>query len=156
MSTGLLHLHNLLRWVILVLLVVAIVRHMMAMSKPRAYSPGDKKVNLFLMIAAHIQLLIGLYLWFVRPLGFKNIQNLGMGEVMKEPGFRFWAVEHNLGMLIAVVLITVGRGLVKKNLPDTTKHRRTFWYFLIALIIILVSVPWPFREAVARPWFPGM
>jgi hypothetical protein len=50
-------------------------------------------------------------------------------------------------------LITIGRGATKKNITDAAKQRRTFWYFLVALVIILVSIPWPFREGIARPWF---
>ena len=83
MYNGLLHLHNLLRWVVIILLLVALIRHLMAISNRRAYTNGDRKIDLFLMIAAHIQLLIGLYQWFAGPWGLKNIQNVGMSEVMR-------------------------------------------------------------------------
>lgn len=155
MYTGLLHLHNLLRWVILILLLVAIFRHLAGMNNKRLVSAGDKKVDLFLMIAAHITLLVGLYQWIAGPWGLKLIQNAGMGEVMKNSAYRFFAIEHLTGMLIAIVLITIGRGKVKRAV-DYTAHKKAFWFFVIALVIILASVPWPFREAVARPWFPGM
>jgi hypothetical protein len=56
-------------------------------------------------------------------------------------------------MLIAIVLITIGRGVSKKSIPDTVKQKKTFWFFLVALVIILASIPWPFREGIARPWF---
>jgi hypothetical protein len=72
---------------------------------------------------------------------------------MKNPAQRFWVIEHNTGMLIAIILITIGRGVSRKNLPDLSKHRRTFWFFLIALLIILASVPWPGREGIGRPLF---
>ncbi|HRE53055.1 MAG TPA: hypothetical protein PK339_16670 [Flavitalea sp.] len=156
MYTGLLHLHNLLRWVIIILLVIAIVKSFSGMTGKKPFTKGDKKTGLFLMIAAHIQLLIGLYEWFFGAWGLKLIQKIGMGEAMKEPAYRFWAVEHLTGMLIAIVLITIGRGASKKNIPDQAKHSKTFWFFLIAFIIILAVVPWPFREAIARPLFPGM
>lgn len=156
MYNGLLHLHNLMRWVILILLLIAIFRAYSGMSSRRAYNGGDKKVGLFLMIAAHTTLLIGLYQWFVGPWGLRNIQTLGMGEVMKNGAYRFWAVEHITGMLIAIILITIGRGVAKKNLPDNTKHKKSFWFFLVALFIILLTVPWPFREDIGRPLFPGM
>lgn len=122
----------------------------------KPFTNGDKKTGLFLMISAHIQLLIGLYEWFAGAWGFQLIRKVGMGEIMKEPAYRFWAVEHITGMLIAIILITIGRGVSKKNLPDRVKHTKSFWFFLIALIIIFVTVPWPFREAIARPLFPGM
>lgn len=156
MYNGLLHLHNLLRWVILILILIAIIKHLSGMTGRKPYTNGDRKLGLFLMISAHIQLLIGLYQWFVGPLGWNNIQNLGMSEVMSNPAYRFWAVEHNLGMIIAIILITIGRSIGKKNLSDETKHKRSFWFYFLALILILVSIPWPFREAISRPWFPGM
>lgn len=155
MYQGLVHLHNLLRWVVLLLLVIAIFRHMAGLSGKRPFTQGDKKVGLFLMISAHIQLLLGLIQWFIGPWGLKLIQNVGMSEVMKNPVYRFWAVEHNTGMLIAIILITIGRGAAKKNIPDQAKHKKSFWLYLIALILILASIPWPGRE-VARPLFPGM
>lgn len=155
MYTGLLHLHNLLRWVILILLVIAIIRHLAGMTGNKPYTAGDKKIGLFLMISAHITLLIGLYQWFAGPWGLKNILNSGMGNVMKDPVQRFWAVEHFAGMLIAIILITIGRGAAKSAAPDAAKHKKSFWLFFIALVIILATVPWPGRE-VARPLFPGM
>jgi len=65
---------------------------------------------------------------------------------------RYWVVEHFTGMLIAIALITIGRGVAKKGIPDAAKFRRAFWLFLLALIIILATVPWPFRGGVGRPW----
>ncbi|MBI1779841.1 MAG: hypothetical protein HYR66_00460 [Sphingobacteriales bacterium] len=144
MASGLLHLHNLLRWVILILLLVALFQ---AFTKKE----GLKKTSLFLMIAAHITLLIGLYQWFVGPMGLQLIRDNGMSEVMKNSVHRFFAIEHITGMIIAIILITMARGRAKKGL-----YAPASWMLLIALIAILVSVPWPFREGIGRPWFPGM
>jgi hypothetical protein len=156
MYQGLLHLHNLLRWVILLLAVIAIVKAYTGMTSRKPFTNGDRKVGLFLMISAHLTFLIGLYQWVAGDWGLKSIQNLGMGDVMKNSVYRFWAIEHFIGMLIAIILITVGRGVSKKNISDKAKHTKTFWYYLVALIIILVTVPWPFREGIGRPLFPGM
>jgi len=149
---GLLLLHSLLRWVILILLVIAIAKSYTGMTAGKPFSDGDKKVGLFLMISAHTTLLVGLYLWFFGPWGIANIGNLGFGEVMKDRVLRYYAVEHTTGMLIAIVLITIGRGVAKKRIPDVAKYKRTFWFFLIALVIILATVPWPFRTGIGRPW----
>jgi len=111
MYNGLLLLHSFLRWVILVLAIVSIYKNYLGMRGGRVFSAGDKKVGLFLMIAAHTTLLVGLYLWFFGPFGLMNIQNLGFGEVMKNRIARYYAVEHTAGMLIAIVLITIGRGV---------------------------------------------
>jgi hypothetical protein len=153
MYTGLVYLHSFLRWVILILEIVAIYRSYTGMTGGRPFTDGDKKTGLFLMISAHTQLLVGIYLYFAGPWGMANLQNLGFGEVMKDSVARFYAVEHIFGMLVAIVLITIGRGVVKKNIPDAVKHRRAFWLFLVALVIILATIPWPFRAGVARPWF---
>ena len=146
MYSGLLHLHNFLRWVILLLLLIAIIQ---------SFSSGNKKgltkTSLFLLISAHIQFLIGLYQWFIGGFGYNLIRNNGFGEVMKNSVQRFWAVEHITGMLIAIMLITMARGRVKQG-----GYQAAAWMYVIALILILAVVPWPFREGIGRPWFPGI
>ena len=156
MYNGLVHLHNFVRWILLLLLIVAIVRHLMGMSGNKSYTSGDRKTDLFLMISAHTQLTLGLILWFFGDLGFRLIRSTqDFGALMKDPVARFWTIEHITGMAIAVILITIGRGATKKNIPDVSKHKRAFWFYIIALILIMLLVPWPGRE-VARPIFPGM
>ena len=154
MYEGILHLHNFGRWVVLILLLVAIVKSLNGLTGNKPFTNGDKKTGLFLMISAHIMLLIGLYQWFAR-MGLPLVQANGMKAVMQNPDQRFWAVEHITGMLIGIILITIGRASAKKNISDKAKHSRSFWFYLIALIIIVSFVPWPFRE-VARPLLPGM
>jgi len=74
--------------------------------------------------------------------------------VMQNPVLRFYAIEHTIGMLIAILMVHIGRVYVKKDIPDSTKHKRTLLFFGLALLIVLVSLPWPFREAGAgRHWF---
>jgi len=148
----LLVLHSVLRWVILLLLLAAIVQSYSGMSSGRLFSGGDRKLGLFLMISAHTTLLLGLVLWFFGPFGLSLALDNGMGAVMKNAVMRYWVVEHFVGMLIAIALITVGRGVAKKSIPDAVKFKRAFWLFLVALIIILATVPWPFRTGVGRPW----
>jgi hypothetical protein len=147
-----LFLHSLLRWVVLILLLAAIVKSYSGMSSGRAFSAGDRKTGLFLMIAAHTTFLLGLVLWLLGPFGLALVRDNGMQVVMKNDVMRYWVMEHSVGLLIAIVLITIGRGVVKKNIPDAVKFKRSFWLFLLALIIILVTIPWPFRAGVGRPW----
>jgi hypothetical protein len=155
MYNGLLHLHSVLRWIILILLLVAIYKSYADKNKP--FTSGHRKTGLFLMISADLMLLVGLYQWFVGDWGLKSIQTNGMGNVMKSPLLRFYAIEHLTGMLIAIILIHIGYAHAKKNIPDNIKHRRTLLYYVLALLIILISIPWPFRMVGAgRTWFPGM
>ena len=151
----LLPVHNILRWVILILLVLAIINAASRMRSNWPFSKTDHTISLFLLIATHLNALIGIYQWFVSAWGLNAIRSMGFGAVMKSSLYRFWAVEHFAGMLIAVILITVARRVTKKNYIARDKHRRIFWLLLIALIIMLVSIPWPFRESIARPWIRG-
>ena len=156
MQTGLVHLHNFLRWVILVLLILSIVKSYTGWQQKKLFSAGDRKVWLFTLIAAHITLLIGLYQWAYGRYGFM-VTKMPEGEsVMKNKFFRFFWVEHPTGMILSIILITLGYGMAKKSISDETKYKKAFWYFFIALLVILVTVPWPFREIVGRPLFPGM
>jgi hypothetical protein len=155
MYTGLLHLHSVLRWVILILLLVAIYKSVSDRNK--AFTTGHRKTGLFLMICADIMLLVGLYQWITGPWGLKSIQSNGMSVVMKNASLRFFAIEHMVGMLIAIILIHVGYSYAKKNLPDHVKHKRTVLLYSLALLIILIMIPWPFRAVGAgRTWLPGM
>lgn len=144
MYTGLLHLHNLLRWIILVLLVINIIKTFNG-NKSLGASKG-------LLISAHITLLLGLYQYFFGSMGFKLFTAYGVAEVMKTASLRFWAVEHITGMIVAIILITIGHVSLKKS--GNTK--KTAILYTIALLLIIALVPWPFREGIGRALFPGM
>jgi hypothetical protein len=156
MQTGLLHLHNLLRWIILVLLLLSILKSYTGMTTKKAFEASDKKIWLFTMIAAHITLLLGLYQWMLGRYGiFSYVKPEGI-SMMKDPYLRFFQMEHPVSMILAILMITLGYGMAKKNVDDQTKYKKAFRYFMLALVLILAAVPWPFRELVARPLFPGM
>lgn len=156
MQTGLLHLHNVLRWIILILLLVSIVKAYNGWQSKKAFSPGDKKVWLFTMISGHITLLLGLYQVALGRYGMFTTTLPEGTSVMKDKFYRFFWVEHPIAMILAIVFITLGHGMAKKTVGDGVKYRKAFWYFLVALILILVAVPWPVRNIIGRPIFPGM
>lgn len=150
MFAVLLQVHSILRWVILLLLLLSIIQSFIGWLKHRELREGDTKLWLFTMISAHTTLLIGLILLFFGRFGILS-SGLPEGvELMKDKFYRFFWVEHPTGMLVATILITLGRGVVKKQITDPLKYKRAFWYFLVALIIILATVPWPGREIVGR------
>ncbi len=155
MEQGMLHLHSFLRWVILILLLLAIFKSAGAGNKP--FTNGHRKLGLGLLISCDVMLLVGIYQWFTGAYGLKSIQTNGMSEVMKNAQLRFFAIEHLIGMVIAIILVHIGYSYAKRNVPDTVKHKRTLLFYGLALLIILIFVPWPFREIGAgRSWFPGM
>lgn len=94
----------------------------------------DDKVSLWLFMLTHTQLLIGLILFFVSPLVIFS------GASMKDSVARYWLVEHNSMMLIAIVLISVGRISIKKMTDSVAKYRRLFILNTIALVIILAAI----------------
>ena len=152
MYTGMLHLHSFLRWVILLLLIIVVIRSMTAGKRP--FNAADKRFGLFTLIACDTMLLVGLYLWLTGAYGLHTFQNQPMKDIMANKVMRFFSVEHFTEMIIAIILVHVGRAMAKKNLPDAVKHRRTLIFFGLALLIILISIPWPFREVGAgRGWF---
>lgn len=150
MFSVLLQVHNILRWVILLLLILSIVQSFIGWIKHRELREGDAKLWLFTMISVHTTLLIGLILLFF---GRYGILSTGLPEgvnLMQDKFYRFFWVEHPVGMLLATVLITLGRGVVKKQITDPLKYKRAFWYFLIALVVILATIPWPSRDVIGR------
>jgi hypothetical protein len=152
MYTGLNHLHSALRWVLLVLTIVTIAKAYIGWKQKKSYELSDNKLSLFTLIGFHTQLLIGLGLYFVSPT--VQLAMADMGAAMKEPVLRFFAVEHFILMILAVIIVTVGRITSKKMKEDWQKHKRVFVFYLIALLLVLVAIPWPFREVGAgRGWF---
>ncbi|MEO5564333.1 MAG: hypothetical protein ABIR18_12885 [Chitinophagaceae bacterium] len=138
------HLHSIGRWIILLLLIIAIFNSLVAGQRP--WIRTDARTGTILMIFADLMLLVGLAIWYFGPRGYKIIESVGMSAVMKDSGYRFFAIEHITMMIIATILIHIGKVQAKKAISDKAKHKRTIIFYLLALIIILISIPWPFRQ----------
>ncbi len=132
--------HSGLRYVVLLLLVTAIVRALIGKRGKYGFN-GLRKIALFTMIATHLQLVIGLALYFLKNwhLAF-TVQGF-----MKNPHTRFFAVEHLSVMLIAIAIITFGYSSAKRMQNVTKQHLRILITFLIGFVLIMASIPWPFR-----------
>lgn len=149
MYNGLLHAHSGLRWIALLLLIITIVDSLVRMYRP--FKENEKKLALFTLISLHTQLLIGVILYFVSPVISSYMER---GHIMKNADSRFFMVEHFALMLLAIILVTVGYSRAKRQSEHWTKHRMIFFYYLTAFILIMLSIPWPFREiAAGRGWF---
>lgn len=145
MYTGLLAAHSGLRWIVLLLLLITIFNAFSKKSKGN-FSEGDRKLALFTMISVHIQFTIGLILYFVSPMVVFS------GAAMSNSIQRFYLVEHSVLMIISVALITIGHSKSKKATSGTQKFKHISLFYLIALILILAAIPWPFRIPTAG-WF---
>ena len=156
MATGLVHLHNLLRWVILILLVLSIFKAWSGWSGKKAFTDGDRKTWLFTMIAAHTTLLLGLIQWLFGRFGIFTHPREEETSFMKNKFYRFYWLEHPIMMILVIVFITLGYLQSKKAIPDASKYKKALIFFLLALLLALAAIPWPFRGEVGRPLFPGM
>ena len=143
--------HSVLRWIALALILATIIRSAMAISSNSQYGALDNKLSLFSLISVHLQLLLGFGLYFMSPLIEAALAN-GMGEAMKDSVSRFWVVEHLTGMIIGITLITIGRIKAKKGKDDKSKFKTTLVFFVLGLLVILASIPWPFREVLGKGW----
>jgi hypothetical protein len=94
------------------------------------------------LIVTHIQFLIGLILYFISPLGVKNIGSMGMGEIMKNSEARLYVIEHPLIMIIVVVLVTIGYSKHKKKLVSGPKFRALTIFYALATLFALSRIPW--------------
>ena len=149
---SLLAIHSLLRWAVVILGFWTVLNALVGFFGKKEFSRHDNLSNLLFMISCDIQLLVGLILYFIN--NWLGLMQTTPAVVMKNPGLRFFAVEHGVMMILAWVLVHVGRVAIKKTMNDRIKHKRMLLFFGLALVIILAAVPWPFRGAAGRPWLP--
>lgn len=142
MYEGLLHTHSGLRWIVMILIIINIFNAIGGLTGKKVFTSKDKKLSFYALIFTHIQALIGLALYFMSP----KVQF--SGDTMSNSMLRFFTMEHTLMMLIAIVLVTIGNRMAKSG-----RVKAVFWYYFIALIIILAAIPWPFREELGSGWF---
>ena len=145
-----LKLHSFLRWALVLLMLVSIVKAAISTSGKNPYTPSDRKRTLFTMIAAHLQLVIGVILYVSKDWS-QNFSN--MSATMKNGVLRFWTVEHLTMMILAIVFITIGNIRSKKMDTDGGKYKQILIWFGLALLIIIAAMPWPFRTELGRGWF---
>jgi hypothetical protein len=140
MYSALLHAHSGLRWILLLLILATIIGALG--NRGGSLSEGTKKLSLFAMISTHLQATLGLVLYFLSPKVQFSANTMGNSML------RFFTMEHVLMMLIALVLITIGHRHSKAG-----NANKVFWFYLIALLVMLAAIPWPFRQALGGAWF---
>jgi hypothetical protein len=156
MYTGFLHLHSTLRWVIFGLIIYLLIRGFQNRAAGK-FTEKDRKAALFLLISSHITLVCGIFQWFTGTWGLKMLDQMTMHDAMTSRLHRFFLIEHPVGMLIAITLITVGFGRSKRAIGDSNKWNVLYWPLFFAFVVLLITIPWPFRAVGAgRGWLPGM
>jgi hypothetical protein len=124
-------LHSGFRYIVVVLVLLAIVQSFLSWFGNRPYTEGKRKINLFALISAHTQLLIGIVLYFLSPYVQFN------SDTMKNETTRYFTVEHWVMMIIAIVLITIGHSKSKKAVLPEAKHKMIAIFYTIALLVIV-------------------
>lgn len=146
-------LHNLTRWAVILFALWTIFDAISGVISRRNYTAGDNTGSFLFTLSCDVQLVFGLILYFTNS-WFDRLKDLHNN--MKDANTRFFTMEHALMMLIAWILVHVGRVSVKRAATSAGKHNRSLVFFGLAILIILAAIPWPFREAIARPlyrWF---
>jgi len=126
--------HSWFRYVLFVLVLLAIIQSLIGWLGEKAYTEGNRKINLFAMISADVQLLFGIVLYFLSPLVQFN------SGTMKDNTLRYFTVEHWVMMLIAIALIHVGHSRSKKATTPENKHKSIAIFYIIAILVIIGAI----------------
>jgi hypothetical protein len=151
MYSATLFIHSWLRWAVILAGLVATLRALTRVNGQRPWTSGDESAGRWFVMMLDVQVLLGLIMYFLlSPFTRAALQDFGAS--MGNSGMRFWAVEHPFGMLIATALAHVGRVRTRKAPEDRRRHRAAAIFYTLALIAILISIPWP-GIANGRPLF---
>ncbi|MFD1094392.1 hypothetical protein [Salegentibacter chungangensis] len=141
MYTTVQFIHSWWAYLVVIMLIIASFNAIIGTVTKKEYGATNFRIALFTLIVSHIQLLIGLLLYFIAPY-FRMFGEVGMGGVMKDSTLRLYNVEHPLIMILAIVLITVGYSKHKKKLTSTPKFKTLAIFYTLALILVLSRIPW--------------
>lgn len=142
METTVRIIHSYWAYLVVLMLVLATLNAIVGYFGKRSYGPWDFRVSLFTIIVTHLQLVIGIVMFFVssKVLWFQD--GLDVGAIMSNDTLRLYNVEHPLMMIIAVVLITIGYSKHKKKLSSAGKFKTLSIFYTLALIAVLAMIPW--------------
>ncbi|MET0244418.1 MAG: hypothetical protein ABW174_13155 [Flavitalea sp.] len=149
MFSSLLFFHSLVRWVLFASLLASIIVAWSGFRNSGAFTRGANALRHWTATSAHIQLMIGIVLYAKSPWVklFQHSKFKAGNEAV------FFGLIHITGMLVAIVLLTIGSAKAKREQTDKLKYRTMFRWFFAALILILVMIPWPFSPLASRNMF---
>ncbi len=146
MYNGLLHAHSGIRWVVLALLIITVIKAFSGWLGKKEYSSGDSKLAMLTFNVINVQFLLGVALYFISP------KVVFSSETMGNDVLRFFTMEHITFMIIAIALISIGYSKAKKASEDLIKHKKIAIMYGIGLLLILAGIPWPFL-GLGSSWF---
>jgi uncharacterized Tic20 family protein len=146
----LIFLHSIIRWLVLITLLIAIYRGFGGWRKNLSFTETDNSTRHVAATFSHVQLMIGYVLYFNSP--FIAYFRSNFSDAVKQFDLMFFGIIHITLMTISIILITIGSSLAKRQETDLAKFRTMTIFYVIALILILVAIPWPFSPLSARPY----
>ena len=151
MYSILLTLHSFVRWLVLASLLFTIYKSYQGWFSGKPFTNFDNFIRHSTATISHVQLLIGLLLYYVSPIVSYFFQNFS--EAVHNREIRFFGMEHSLMMFIAISVISGGSSIAKRKVKDAEKFKTLAIWYTIALFIIFFSIPWGFSPLVSRPYF---
>jgi hypothetical protein len=141
-------LHSYVRWFVLLSLIIAVYKAFSGYFSDKAFTKGDNAIRHWTATFAHIQLMIGMILYFQSPVikyFFKNTGSAGAE-------YSFFGMIHSTLMLVAVVIVTIGSAMAKRKETGKAKFKTMLLWYSLALVIIFIAIPWPFSPFANRPY----
>lgn len=144
-------LHSIFRWLVLLSLFYSIFRAYRGYFSSTKFSETDNSVRHWTATIAHIQLVLGITLYSQSPIIRYFWKNFN--EAKESFDLLFFGMIHIFLMMFSITLITIGSSVSKRRNTDKEKFKTILIYFVIALIIIFIAIPWPFSPLANRPYF---
>lgn len=139
MNQALINVHSYLAYAVVVLLLLASINAILGLTGKKLFKQKDLRLSLFAFIFSHIQLLMGLIVYFISEKGF---QAFAIEGAMKNAELRLTMVEHPLTNIIAIVLITIGWSKHKKEESNNGKFKKIAIFYTLGLLLLLSRIPW--------------
>jgi hypothetical protein len=153
MYIGLLHLHNITRWLVILAAVYAIVVAVRGLVSNKPWTKTDQRAGLIYSSLLGVQLVIGIILYIISPLVQNGLRD--MASTMQNSGIRFFVVEHFTLMILAVIVAQLGYSLSKRAATDKAKFTRSSLGYVLATLLVFFGIPWPWLDY-GRSLFPGL
>ncbi|MGL4632030.1 MAG: hypothetical protein ACRCVT_12575 [Leadbetterella sp.] len=151
MYSTVLALHSLWRWAILISILYSLYRAYNGWLTKRVFSKQDNRVRHWTATILHIQLIIGVWLYFVSPIIDYFLNNYK--EAVHHREIRFFGMEHSIMMIVGIIFITIGSAKAKRKQLDINKFKTMAIWFTMGLLLIFSSIPWSFSPLVQRPLY---
>jgi hypothetical protein len=123
-------------YLLLLILIIAFLNAAIGYFSKKEFTSKDRKIALFALVFTHIQLLIGIVVYFLSPVGLAVL-----GE-MKNADLRLTSLEHPLTNIIAIILITIGWSKHKSKTTGLEKFKTFFIFYGLGLFLLLLKIPW--------------